>query len=56
MYRTIRRLTSSSDRQWESGAALALSTQAADGRVHFTFVARDLRGGVAVVTRTACVE
>jgi hypothetical protein len=28
----------------------------ADGRVHFTFVARDLRGGVGLATRTACLE
>ena len=34
----------------------APETVPADGRVHFTFVARDLRGGVGVVTRTACVE
>jgi hypothetical protein len=27
-----------------------------DGRVHFTFVARDLRGGVGFTSRTACVE
>jgi hypothetical protein len=26
------------------------------GRVHFTFVARDLRGGVGTTTRTACVQ
>jgi len=28
----------------------------ADRRAHFTFVARDLRGGVGLATRTACVE
>jgi hypothetical protein len=27
-----------------------------DGRVHFTFVARDLRGGVGLATRTVCLE
>jgi hypothetical protein len=34
----------------------APDTAPTDGRVHFTFVARDLRGGVGFVTKTACVE
>ena len=28
----------------------------ADGRVHFVFVARDLRGGVGLATRTVCLQ
>jgi hypothetical protein len=34
----------------------APSVSPIEGRVHFTFVARDLRGGVGVATRTVCLE
>lgn len=33
----------------------APETMPADGRVHFIFVARDMRGGVSTTTRTVCV-
>ena len=34
----------------------APETMTADGRVHFTFVARDMRGGVNLTTRTVCLR
>jgi hypothetical protein len=34
----------------------APKTMPADGRVHFTFVVRDMRGGVSHTTRTICLD